>query len=285
MLRLVGQPASILCLNCLQAPPPFRRVVSFATYRGPLRSIVHAYKYKRIRSLAHPLGRLLAGTIATLAADPPQPMLVVPVPLHPRRLRRRGFNQSRLLATSALRSLRRSHPHWQLSLSPASLVRQRETAPQVTLQRSERWANLEQAFHVSRPQQITGRTVLLIDDIVTTGATVDACARALLAAGATAVLVASLARAQGSPTADGPDQLLDQLGDESDARFADFWPNPADAAATRSPVPEFTPDDLFLADLDADDFDDPVPAESYPANRATSARQITSAGPAPPHPT
>ncbi len=284
MLRLVGQPASILCLNCLQAPPPFRRVVSFATYRGPLRSIVHAYKYKRIRSLAHPLGRLLAGATATLATDAPQPMLVVPVPLHPRRLRRRGFNQSRLLATSALRSLRRSHPHWQLSLSPASLVRQRETAPQVTLQRSERWANLEQAFHVSRPQQITGRTVLLIDDIVTTGATVDACARALLAAGASGVLVASLARAQGSPTADGPDLL----GDEPDARFADFWPNPADAAATRSPVQEFTPDDLFLADLDAADFDDsgnPVPAEFSPASRATSARQITSAGPAPPHPT
>ncbi len=275
MLRHVGHPATIQCLDCLQAPPPFRRVVSFATYRGPLRRIVHAFKYQRIRSLAHPLGRLLAGAIASLAEDAPQPLLVVPVPLHPRRLRRRGFNQSRLLAASALRSLRRSHPHWQLSLSPASLVRQRETAPQATLQRSERWTNLEQAFHVSRPQQIAGRTILLIDDIVTTGATVDACARALLAAGANAVLVASLARAQGSSAADAPDLL----GDESDARFADFWPNPDDTATTPATVQEFTPDDLFLSDLFAGD---PVPAVFDLSNQATSA---AIANPAPPHPT
>jgi ComF family protein len=149
-----------------------------------------------MRPIAIPLGHMLAQAIASLAPTAPESMLVVPVPLHPRRERGRGFNQARLLATSALRSLHRTHPHWRLELSPASLVRQRETSPQASLQPRQRRINLEHAFRVARPQQVKGRAILLIDDIVTTGATARACAQSLLDAGAATVFVAALARAQ-----------------------------------------------------------------------------------------
>ena len=187
------------CYACANFPQPFVRIASFATYSGQLRLAVHALKFHGIRPLARPLGALLAQAIQTLAPMAPRQMLVIPVPLHPRRRRTRGFNQARLLGHSALRTLRRADPGWQLTLSPASLVRQRETAPQVTLNLDERRLNLELAFHVARPAQVRDRAILLIDDIVTTGATARACARALLDAGAASVFVASLARAQMVP--------------------------------------------------------------------------------------
>ncbi len=146
--------------------------------------------------MSRPLGRMLAVAIASMASETPPPMLVVPVPLHPRRQRERGFNQARLLAASALQSLRRTHPGWQLQLSPASLVRHRETTPQALLAPHQRRTNLARAFRVAQPRQIKGRNILLVDDIVTTGATARACAQALLEAGAASVSIAALARAQ-----------------------------------------------------------------------------------------
>ncbi len=221
------------CYACQKFPQPFVRVASFATYSGKLRLAVHALKYYGIRPLARPLGALLAQAIQTLAPDAPRQMLVIPVPLHPRRLRARGFNQARLLAGSALRNLRRTDPDWQLTLSPASLVRQRETAPQVTLGVEERRLNLELAFHVARPAQVRDRAILLIDDIVTTGSTARACARALLDAGAASVFVASLARAQ-MVRRDG--QLIP--GDADDRAFAD---RSADSTADFSATPVASP--------------------------------------------
>lgn len=188
--------ADALCRLCTLAPPPFARIVTFATYREKLRQAIHALKFRRIRPIATPLGQMLAQAIVSLAPTAPGSMLVVPVPLHPRRQRARGFNQARLLATAALRTLHISHPDWHLELSPASLVRQRETVQQASLKPRQRRINLEQAFRVARPQQVKGRAILLVDDIVTTGATARACAQSLLDAGAASVFVAALARAQ-----------------------------------------------------------------------------------------
>ena len=224
---------TLLCQACQLAPPPFARVVSFASYGGKLRLAIHLLKYTRIRPVSRPLGRLLAQAIATLADEAPRQMLVIPVPLHPRRSRARGFNQARLLAQSALRPLRRIHPDWRLTLSPASLVRQRETAPQVLLSPNERQLNLEQAFHVARPAQVRDRAILLIDDIVTTGATARACAQALLEAGASSVYVVSLARAQMEMHSE---RWTPQ--DESDAFFAiDFAPLAQPGEDTAAPAP------------------------------------------------
>lgn len=185
-----------LCRVCRFSLPPFTRVVTFATYRDQMRLAIHALKYSRILPMSRPLGRMLAEAIASMTAEAPPSMLVVPVPLHPRRQRERGFNQARLLAYSALQSLRQTHPGWQLQLSPASLVRHRETTPQALLTPHQRRTNLARAFRVAQPRQIKGRNILLVDDIVTTGATARACAQALLDAGAASVSIAALARAQ-----------------------------------------------------------------------------------------
>ena len=227
-------PDDLLCSACHAAPTPFARVVTHATYSSELRLAIHALKYTRIHSISQPLGRMLADAIRTLAPETPQSMLVISVPLHPRRQRNRGFNQARLLAASALRDLRRTHPDWRLQLSPASLVRQRQTSPQASLTLDERRLNLDQAFHVSRPQDVAGRTVLLIDDIVTTGATARACAQSLLDAGASTVYVAALARAQISCL-----KGQTRLGDEQDIPFAfgEEPPSSEPSFATASPHP------------------------------------------------
>jgi ComF family protein len=115
------------------------------------------------------------------------PAVLVPVPLHPRRLRERGFNQSELLAHALGR---RSG----LVVAPDALVRRKETPPQTGLTASARRSNVSGAFAVRRRSQVAGRVVVLVDDVVTTGATARACAAALRAAGTTEVRLVTAAR-------------------------------------------------------------------------------------------
>ena len=146
---------------------------------------------------------MLAGAIARLAQESPKEMLVVPVPLHRSKLVKRGFNQARLLAREALRLLSKSHPAWQLELAPGTLMRLRETRSQAGLTPRQRRLNVRGAFSVSDPGAVAGRHILLIDDIMTTGATARAAAQALIRAGAESVRVATLARARRVYTAGG----------------------------------------------------------------------------------
>jgi ComF family protein len=178
------------------APPAYIRAVSSGVYEGSLRSAIHALKYDRISPIAGELSRRLASTIAELNAEAPQAMLVVPVPMHRGRMTERGFNQARTLAAEALSNLRHSHPEWRLELSAQSLVRQRATESQAGLTPRQRRHNLRGAFFVSDPESLRGRHILLVDDILTTGATARACSQTLLEAGAASVRVATLARAQ-----------------------------------------------------------------------------------------
>ncbi|MGA3033878.1 MAG: phosphoribosyltransferase family protein [Terracidiphilus sp.] len=161
-----------------------------------MRQAIHALKYDRLHPVARPLGQLLAETIAKLAAEAPAKMLVVPVPLHRTKYAQRGFNQARSLAHEALGSLRKDHPEWRLTLAASTLMRLRATESQAGLTPRQRRQNLRGAFSVSDPTQIAGRDVLLIDDILTTGATARAAAKTLVEAGAASVWVATLARAQ-----------------------------------------------------------------------------------------
>jgi ComF family protein len=169
-------------------------------YEGSMRSAIHALKYDRIAPVARELGRRLADAIAQIApsTDPstPRELLVAPVPLHQGRMKQRGFNQARTLAAEALRILRRSHPEWRLELSSRSLVRQRSTESQAGLTPRQRRLNLRGAFFVSNAEEVSGRHILLVDDIYTTGATARACSKTLMDAGAASVRVATLARAQ-----------------------------------------------------------------------------------------
>jgi ComF family protein len=161
-----------------------------------MKDAIHALKYDGLHPAARNLGLMLAQAIAQLAADGPQDMLVLPVPLHRSKHAERGFNQARVLAEEALAHLRKSHPHWRLTLASTTLLRLRATASQAGLTARGRRINVRGAFKVSDPAAIASRHILLIDDIMTTGATARAAALALIRAGAASVRVATLARAR-----------------------------------------------------------------------------------------
>lgn len=157
--------------------------------------MIHLLKYERFAPVAARLGELLAIAVGQLR-DLPASSLLVPVPLHPEKERERSFNQTILLAESAMRTLRRSYPQLRVELARHALGRQRPTDSQSGLTRVQRRRNLRGAFFVREPKMVAGRAVLLVDDIYTTGATARECAKTLLAAGAASVHVATLARSQ-----------------------------------------------------------------------------------------
>ena len=181
-----------LCRRCIEWPPRYRVARAAARYRasaedrgGPLPSIIRRHKY----GLDQSLGRALAECIGPeLPVNRDECDLVVPVPLHRARLRWRGFNQAALLAAAVARRLDRP-------LDLTTLVRAKPTHAQTGNDLDQRRQNVRHAFAVTRPPAVTGRRVLLVDDVMTTGATVDECASALLEAGAVSVDVFTLARA------------------------------------------------------------------------------------------
>jgi ComF family protein len=158
---------------------------AFGLYGGALAQALQRLKYRGRPDLAHPLGGLLrrSSVIGKLTVD-----LIVPVPLHPRRLARRGFNQAALLARPVAERLT-------IPIDPWSLERIVDTAPQAELDGESRRRNVRDAFEVRRPRRVVGKRVLLIDDVATTGATLSACAAALRRAGAVDVQALVVARA------------------------------------------------------------------------------------------
>ncbi|HET7347077.1 MAG TPA: phosphoribosyltransferase family protein [Acidobacteriaceae bacterium] len=145
--------------------------------------------------IAKRLGALIAEQVLAIPDLPPD-LLVVPVPLFPAKQRQRGFDQAERLARSAVAVLRSRRPEMRLKLVAGALTRQRATESQAGLSPHQRRVNVRGAFFVARPAKLTGRDVLLIDDIYTTGATARACSQALRRAGAAHVWVVTLARAQ-----------------------------------------------------------------------------------------
>ena len=161
-----------------------------------MRAAIHALKYDRMHPAGRRLGAILATAITQLLPETPGGMLVVPVPLHRGKHRQRGFNQARILAKYALVVLRESNPEWRLVLAPSTLMRLRATESQAGLTPRQRRLNVRGAFNVSDPVAVRGKNILLVDDILTTGATARAAAQSLIKAGAAAVYVATLARAR-----------------------------------------------------------------------------------------
>jgi ComF family protein len=173
-----------LCAACLRSPPPYERLTFFAAYAPPLDECILSFKFAAALSRQNLLCAMLHAAFARLG--PPVPDVVVPVPLHERRLRERGFNQSLELARGLA-------GRTGIGLAATALSRLRDTVPQARLERAERLLNLKGAF-AADPRQVAGRRVLLVDDVSTTGATLVECTAALLAAGAATVDVAVLAR-------------------------------------------------------------------------------------------
>jgi ComF family protein len=179
------------CPVCLDRRPHFASARSIARYRPSaesdrrsLPSLIRRHKYGLDQSLQKALAEFLGDALPYSGADCD---LVIPVPLHPRRLWWRGFNQAALLAMTISRRLDKP-------IELKSLMRSRMTTPQTSQDHDARRRNVRRAFSVTRPARIKGRRILLIDDVMTTGATVDECARVLMAAGAARVDVLTLAR-------------------------------------------------------------------------------------------
>ena len=183
------------CSRCLQVPPPFARARSAAEFAGGLRASLHALKYGGAVRLAEPLGYLLlaAYRYSTIKAGGHVEDVIVPVPLGNDRLRSRGFNQAYLLVHKWQHMGRREAIDVPEPLDKA-LIKVRRTRPQTGLNRKMRLKNVRNAFQVNRKVNLKERTVLLVDDVYTTGATSAACTEALLAGGAARVNVLTLAR-------------------------------------------------------------------------------------------
>jgi ComF family protein len=175
-----------LCGTCRRRRPRFAYARAAARYGGLVREAIHAFKFAGRRGLAEPLGDLVA-ELGLSALPGATPDLLLPVPLHRRRERERGYNQALLLS-------RRLERAWGVPVAADVLVRRGATAPQADLDAPARRRNVRGAFAVTNPETILGRHVVLVDDVLTTGATAGECARCLLRAGASTVGVLTIAR-------------------------------------------------------------------------------------------
>jgi|Deesub1362A_J573_1020465.scaffolds.fasta_scaffold00663_4 ComF family protein len=184
MCRRCGRPivsgAATMCGDCLRDEPPFTYARGYGLYRGGLEVAIKEMKYHGIKRLSSPLAELL------LRLPMPSVDVIIPVPLHGRRLRQRGFNQSALIARYVSKGLGRP-------LLVNSLVRTRDTLPQAGLSANERRRNIRGAFSVNERGLIYKKRIMLIDDVMTTGATVMECSRTLKEAGAGDIYVFTLA--------------------------------------------------------------------------------------------
>lgn len=187
LCRYCGRPTGGVqtCPDCWRHRPALDGVHSPYLFEGPLRLLIHRFKYRHGAHLAAPLAALLSAGDAVFLrpAD-----AIIPVPLHPRRLRQRGYNQAALLAAALA-------PRLGLPVVEGCLQRVRDTPPQMGLPAAERRRNVRGAFACA-DETLRGRRVLVVDDVCTTSATLDACAVALKRSGATVVTGLTLARAR-----------------------------------------------------------------------------------------
>lgn len=178
-----------LCPDCRHRRPSFAAAAAALPYEGRLRQLLIAFKYQQRTGLRRPLAALLAeayaGRYAGLEFD-----AVLPVPLHPARLRQRGYNQAELLSVLLARELELPHyPQW--------LRREEDTPPLAELNRRDRLHALRRVFAAA--PEVRGQRILLIDDIFTTGATAESCSQALLRGGAAEVYVLAVAAGRALP--------------------------------------------------------------------------------------
>lgn len=175
-----------VCSLCVDHRPGFDKARSALQFKGVMKDLLHKFKYERAIHLRHDLAVLLHACVRANYEGESFDAVTF-VPLHPAKERARTYNQARLLADDLSRLM-------EVSVAPGCLVRLRETGTQTRLNMRERARNVAGAFAVPNSGWIEGRSILLVDDVMTTGATVSECSRALKEAGAVAVCVVTVAR-------------------------------------------------------------------------------------------
>lgn len=179
-----GEGRDHLCGQCLKQHPSFEKVVAFFHYEDPVKAVLHRLKFSGDTTGLAAVRRCVEESNVTL----PEGMdLILPVPLHYKRLRMRGFNQSLLLA-------RELFPKYKSIIRSDILQRSENTIPQTSLSREMRRENLASAFSVKNPEDVRGKRICLVDDIYTTGTTVEECSKILIKSGCKSVLVMVVAR-------------------------------------------------------------------------------------------
>ena len=186
-----GSDGVAICARCQISPLQLDGHRAYAVHGGPLRKAIHRFKYEDLRGLAPLLGQLMADGWNRLSPRDLNLDAIVPVPLHRSRQRERGYNQAALLARELGQCL-------QLRVIESAVVRSRATAPQVDLNAQARRANVRDAFR-SRGNDLAGKCVLLVDDVCTSGATLESTCEALRGAGVSSVWACTLARARPDP--------------------------------------------------------------------------------------
>jgi ComF family protein len=180
--------ALTICTRCIKRPPPLDGLRAYAYHSGPLKQAIHQLKYGDLRALAAPLGELMSRAWIKDPSFSPKIDTIVPVPLHPTRQRERGYNQAALLARELGIRLR-------LPVVEGALNRTRATVPQVGLDARQREDNVRGAF-LCIADSLSGKAVLLVDDVCTTGSTLEAACAALKDSGVPSVWAYTLARAE-----------------------------------------------------------------------------------------
>lgn len=182
----IGEPH--LCSSCIEEPPPFAMHRSCARYRGELKDALLLFKYRRFK----PLGKNLAGFVFETQKKEDgiwwDVDAIIPVPLHPRRIKERGFNQARVLAKELGRIKG-------IPIEGSVLKKIKNNPPQTSLKQEERLRNVRGAYGIVNQERIKGRVVLLVDDVFTTGSTIRECATLLRRAGAREVRAVTVAQA------------------------------------------------------------------------------------------
>jgi len=175
-----------ICPGCVRKRPHFDRAFSPCVYEGVTKKLIHEFKYKGKNNLAEPLSRIMIDFIREYSLPLNYLDLIIPVPLHKTRLREREFNQAEELGT-------RIAAEFKKEMACGILLRHRRTKAQVELKNTERALNVAGSFSVDKNAPLKGKNLLLVDDVLTTGATSSEAALALKAAGAQAVFVLTLA--------------------------------------------------------------------------------------------
>jgi ComF family protein len=181
------QDRGILCLNCKRKKYSFEFSRSVGIYHRVLKKCIHLFKYYGEKKLAKPLGKLMVDYLLKNNEFKNKLDLIIPVPLHKNDLKKRGFNQSVLLGKVI-------GDYFSIPVGESVLIKKKLTPFQINLSKKEREKNILRAFSVEKPEEVKGKNILILDDVFTTGATVEECAKELMKAQAKNIFVLTLAR-------------------------------------------------------------------------------------------